>query len=70
MTIFTDKMEKAGIDAETAKGWEKDLLDRLQKQKTRRDTAQASIRDAQKELNAANDTLASLKATLGLTGDV
>lgn len=70
MTVFTDKMEKAGIDLETAKGWEKDLNDKLQKQKTRRDTAQASIRDATKELSAANDTLAALKSTLGITGEV
>ena len=70
MTGFTDKMEAAGIDLETAKQWEKDLRDKLEKAKTRLRSATGAMTNAATEKATASDEIARLSATLGIPGEV
>lgn len=65
MTVFTDKIEATGIDLDTAKNWEKELRDKLQKAKTRLANANGSINSATVEKQSATDEIARLSAILG-----
>lgn len=65
MTSFTDKMEAAGIDIDTAKNWEKDLRDKLGKAKTRLNSAIGAMSNAATEKATASDEIARLSAMLG-----
>ena len=66
MSVFTDKMAAQGVDLDTAKAWENELLQKLNKAQQRRDSAGGSIAAMEQQKQDAIAEIEKIKTALGI----